>query len=71
MMIGKEVLSLSLVPFLELFLGSEISTTTTTKQMSPPSDALCVHYPDIYISDGRISPLISLGSLKVVVSLRA
>ena len=31
-----------------------------------PSDALCVHYPDIYISDERISPLISLGSLKVV-----
>ena len=55
------------MPFLELFLGSEISTMDETDVTSlAPSDALCVHYPDIYISDGRISPLISLGSLKVV-----
>ena len=52
-MIGKER------PFLELFFNcSEIST----KQMSLLA-ALWVHYPDIYISDGRIS---SFPPLRVV-----
>ena len=69
MMIGKR--SFPRAVFRTLFgvgdLNDDDNETDVTSLS--PSDALCVHYPDIYISDGRISPLISLGSLKVVVSL--
>ena len=55
MMIGKR--SFPRAVFRTLFgvgdLNDDDNETDVTSLS--PSDALCVHYPDIYISDGRIS----------------